>query len=69
MHTITDSGIKINPCFTNSATNIGPLSSTVTKPAIVSKKTNNSNNNKSTVDIIIKGVLESNTQEFISRYH
>ncbi|WP_265033118.1 hypothetical protein [Wolbachia endosymbiont (group A) of Sicus ferrugineus] len=43
--------------------NIGPLSLKVVKPAIVAKTTD-SNNEKSYIDNIIEGILESNPQQF-----
>lgn len=46
-----------------SSTNIGPLSLKVVKPRIV-KKTTDSNNEKSYIDNIIEGILESNPQQF-----
>ncbi|WP_264687855.1 hypothetical protein [Wolbachia endosymbiont (group A) of Sympetrum striolatum] len=46
-----------------SSTNIGPLSLKVVRPRIV-KKTTDSNNEKSYIDNIIKGILESNPQQF-----
>ncbi|MDX5526532.1 MAG: hypothetical protein O7167_01405 [Wolbachia endosymbiont of Andrena nigroaenea] len=46
-----------------SSTNIGPLSLKVVKPRIV-KKTTDSNNEKSYINNIIEGILESNPQQF-----
>ncbi len=46
-----------------SSTNIGPLYLKVVKPRIV-KKTTDSNNEKSYIDNIIEGILESNPQQF-----
>lgn len=46
-----------------SFTNIGPLSLKVVQPAIVAKTTD-SNNEKSYIDNIIEGILESNPQQF-----
>ncbi|WP_374698492.1 hypothetical protein [Wolbachia endosymbiont (group B) of Limnophora tigrina] len=46
-----------------SSTNIGPLSLKVVQPAIVAKTTD-SNNEKSYIDNIIEGILESNPQQF-----
>ncbi|WP_375316505.1 hypothetical protein [Wolbachia endosymbiont (group A) of Colletes cunicularius] len=48
---------------TNHPVNIGPLSLKVVKPRIV-KKTTDSNNEKSYIDNIIEGILESNPQQF-----
>ncbi|WP_395463448.1 hypothetical protein [Wolbachia endosymbiont of Cantharis cryptica] len=47
----------------NHPVNIGPLSLKVVKPAIVAKTTD-SNNEKSYIDNIIEGILESNPQQF-----
>ncbi|GFQ82674.1 nudix hydrolase domain-containing protein [Trichonephila clavata] len=47
----------------NHPVNIGPLSLKVVQPAIVAKTTD-SNNEKSYIDNIIEGILESNPQQF-----
>ncbi|MFP3021155.1 MAG: hypothetical protein ACEY3F_07675 [Wolbachia sp.] len=59
--TYSDGSCTFN--VTNHPVNIGPLSLTVVKPAIVAKTTD-SNNEKSYIDNIIEGILESNPQQF-----